>query len=69
MHTPDSSGERPEESYSHGGRIIERGTYEAAFELALAAGLKLADRKVHIATPGQPCNLSATLEGSGGVEI
>lgn len=52
-----------------GGRDFKQCAFEAALGVALAQVLNLGNRQVHLAEPGKPVNLFATLDGLGGLEV
>ena len=64
---PHNDDQRPKESDSDGRRDAESVASATAIGMALATILKLADRKVHLAEPGKPVNMSASIGGDGGV--
>ena len=64
---PRDNDQRPTQSDIDGGRNAEQRTSETQIGLALAALLNMADRKMHIAEPGKPVNMDASLSGQGGL--
>lgn len=68
MQPLDSNGERSPQGATDGRRDIERDSGINAALVALAKVLVLGDRKVHLAEPGKPVDLSANLTGQGGLK-
>ena len=68
MQPHNSDDQRATPGDSDRGRDAQRYPSVNAALMAISQALDLANGKVHLATPGQPLNLSASLKGSGGVD-
>ncbi len=68
MQPHDSDSERPKTVNLDGRRNPESSAFFRALGLAFAKILNANHRKVHIAKPGEPFNMSASIAGHGGVD-
>jgi hypothetical protein len=65
---PHNDDQCPQEGYPDRRRNPEQRALQSAIQLALAQVLNVGNRQVHLAEPGRPLNLSASIAGSGGVK-
>jgi hypothetical protein len=68
MQPQNSNDQCASESHPNGGRDSER---SASFDAAIMAcwqAINLAYRPVHLAEPGKPLNLIASISGRGGLQ-
>lgn len=64
---PHDEHQRPETQPADGGRDAERSAAIHAIGVAFAKVFDMGNGQMHLAEPGKPVNMSASVSGSGGL--